>query len=44
MLSSRLASLVELEASLGVGDLYMLLDLIVVEAHNRRVVTQPRRR
>lgn len=43
MVSSGKASLHELGTSLGVEDLYMLLEVINVDAHNARVVAARRR-
>lgn len=40
MISSGKASLVELDTALGVEDLYDLLEIIAIDAHNRRVVNK----
>jgi hypothetical protein len=40
VVSSRLASLVELDTVLGVEDLYALLEVISVDAHNQRIASQ----
>lgn len=42
VVSSRLASLVDLDTVLGAQDLYTLLEILTVDAHNDRVANQPR--
>lgn len=43
VVSSNKASLHELGTSLGLEDLYMLLEVINVDAHNARIVAARRR-
>ena len=40
VLSSRLASLVDLQTTLGLEDVYDLLEVLAVDAHNRRVAAR----
>jgi len=40
--SSRLATLVELDTALGAEDLYQLLEIISVDSHNQRIAAEPR--
>ena len=40
VVSSRLASLVELDTVLGGEDLYDLLDIVLIDAHNERVAAR----
>jgi hypothetical protein len=40
VISSKLASKVELDTVLGVQDLYDLLEIISVDAHNQRVMNE----
>ena len=40
VVSSRLATLVELDTVLGAEDLYMLLEILTVDAHNQRVADE----
>ena len=37
MVSARLATLAELDTVLGVEDLYLLLEIIAIDGHNRQV-------
>ncbi len=39
MISSRLATLAELDTVYGVRDLYDFLEILSVDGHNRRVLT-----
>jgi hypothetical protein len=41
VISSRLATLVELDTVLGAEDLYLLLEIIAVDNHNARVANEP---
>lgn len=43
VISQRLATKHELETVYGVQDLYDLLEIIAVDAHNRRVLSEPRK-
>jgi hypothetical protein len=40
VVSARLATLAELDSVLGSEDLYMLLEIISVDAHNERVAAR----
>jgi hypothetical protein len=40
VVSSRLATLAELDTVLGAEDLYMLLEIISVDAHNQRIAAE----
>lgn len=40
VVSSRLATLHELDTALGVGDLYDLIEVVAVDAYNQRVANQ----
>jgi hypothetical protein len=42
VVSARLASLSELSTTLGVQDLYDLLEIAAVDAHNERVLSTPK--
>jgi hypothetical protein len=42
VLSSGKASMTELGSSLGVEDLYLLVELVMVDAHNFRVLNPDR--
>lgn len=41
MISSRLATLTDLETTLGLEDVYDLLEVLAVDGHNRRVLNPP---
>lgn len=41
-MSARLATLVELQTELGAEDLYDLLEVLAVDAHNQRVLNTPK--
>lgn len=41
MLSTKLATLAELDSVLGVEDLYLLREIALVDQHNQRVASQP---
>jgi hypothetical protein len=43
VVSSRMASLIELQTVYGVTDLYRMLEVLTVDAHNRRVLSKPGR-
>ena len=40
VISSKLATLVELDTVLSAEDLYMLLEIISVDAHNQRIANK----
>jgi hypothetical protein len=40
VVSARLATLAELDTALGTEDLYDLLEVIMVDAHNRRIASK----
>ena len=40
VVSSRLATLVELQTVLGLEDVYNLLEVLAVDAHNRRLMAK----
>jgi hypothetical protein len=40
VISSRLATLVELDTVLGMEDVYDLLEIISVDAHNKHIASQ----
>jgi hypothetical protein len=40
VISARLASLHELQTDLGTEDLYIMLEILAVDAHNRRIMSQ----
>jgi hypothetical protein len=40
VISARLATIVELDTVLGAEDLYMLLEIIAVDAHNERAAAR----
>ncbi|HEX7687347.1 MAG TPA: transcription elongation factor GreA [Burkholderiaceae bacterium] len=42
VVSSRLASMSELSTTLGTHDLYDLLEILAVDAHNERVLSTPK--
>lgn len=42
VISSRLATLHELDTVLGVEDLWLLLEVATVDAHNQHVVNTPK--
>jgi hypothetical protein len=42
IVSSKLATLVELQTVLGVQDAYDLIEIISVDAHNHKVVNKPK--
>ena len=44
MISSRLASLAELSTAYGLEGLYDLVEVIVVDAHNRRLMQEASQR
>ncbi|EIF30968.1 hypothetical protein BCh11DRAFT_06480 [Burkholderia sp. Ch1-1] len=41
--SERLATLVELQTVLGAEDLYNLLEIVAVDRHNARVLSEPKK-
>jgi hypothetical protein len=43
VVSRRLATLHELQTIYGAEDLYNLLEVIVVDGHNERVLSKPRK-
>ncbi len=43
VISSRMASLAELQTVYGVTDLYRMLEVLTVDAHNRRILSKPGR-
>jgi hypothetical protein len=40
VLSSRLATMAELETLLGMEDVYDLLEIIAIDAHNKRIASE----
>lgn len=40
VISARLATMAELETVLGMEDVYDLLEIIAVDAHNKRIAQQ----
>jgi hypothetical protein len=43
LISSKLATLYELDTVYGVEDAYVLLEILAVDNHNQRVVNQARK-
>lgn len=37
VVSSRYASLIELQTAYGVEDLYLLIEIIVIDSHNQKI-------
>jgi hypothetical protein len=41
VVSARLATLTELDTTLGCEDLYDLLEIVLIDAHNQRIASKP---
>jgi hypothetical protein len=41
VVSSKLATLTELDTTLGTEDLHDLLEIVAVDSHNRNVMSEP---
>jgi hypothetical protein len=44
VISSRLATLVECQTVLGIEDAYNLIEVLAVDAHNRRILAERNKR